>query len=305
MSLESCITFLREAGASDELKQHMKAVTDTQEVIAIGKKHGYAFDLHDLITASNSLRKEQSPQASSHQARHAPAASSAFYHYEFDMDHISAFAQITRALRHLKIKPASVDLRLYEQQFREDDFHFTSLSPTSPAFQSRYQDIMQSRSQDSPGAHDFSRRDFHLVNLDQYVEHPQYDQYFQAKTRMISLLEDFFGGEVRFSGSMWYPPHAYRLWHTNETQPGWRMYLIDFDEPAGDPSGTSFFRYMNPESKEIVTLEERPRLVRFFKIEQEREKLFWHCIVNATTRNRWSFGFSVPENWLEKFTQKR
>jgi hypothetical protein len=121
---------------------------------------------------------------------------------------------------------------------------------------------------------------------------------------MISLLEAFFGSEIRASGSMWYPPFGYRLWHTNETQPGWRMYLIDFDEPAGDPAGISFFRYMNPQSKEIVTLEERPKLVRFFKVEQEKDKLFWHCIVNATTRNRWSFGFVVPENWTDKLLHK-
>ena len=159
---------------------------------------------------------------------------------------------------------------------------------------------MQSHWQDSLAEHDFSRRDFRLVNLDQHVEHPLYDQYFRAKTRMISLLEGFFGSEIRFSGSMWYPPFGYRLWHTNETQPGWRMYLIDFDEPTGDAGGTSFFRYMNPENKEIVTLEERPKLVRFFKMEQEKDKLFWHCIVNATTRNRWSFGFVVPENWMDR-----
>jgi len=305
MSLESCITFLQKAGASDELKQCMKAVTDTQEVIALGKKYGYTFDLHDVMAASNALRGEQSPHATSHQARPATAASTAFYHYEFDMDHIPGFAEITREVSNLKIKPSTVDLRLYAQRFRDDDFHFTSLSPASPGFLQRYQEIMQARPEDAAGEHSFARRDFHLVNLDHYVDHPQYDRYFQAKTRMISLLEGFFCGEVRFSGSMWYPPQAYRLWHTNETQPGWRMYLIDFDEPVGDPTGTSFFRYMNPESKEMVTLEERPRLVRFFKIEQEREKLFWHCIVNATTRNRWSFGFAVPENWLEKFAQQR
>jgi hypothetical protein len=269
----------------------------------MGKKYGYTFDVHDLITASNSLSGGKSPQAAGPQARPATSASSVFYHYEFDMDHIPGFQQITRELSNLKIKPSSVDLRLYEQSFREDDFQFTSLSPTSPGFHQRYQEIMHACAENAPGKHAFSRRDFHLVNLDQYVEHPRYDHYFQAKTRMISLLEGFFSGEVRFSGSMWYPAHAYRLWHTNETQPGWRMYLIDFDEPVGDLAGTSFFRYMNPQSKEIITLEEHPGLVRFFKIEQEQDKLFWHCIVNATTRNRWSFGFAVPENWLEKFAQ--
>lgn len=304
MSIESCVKFLREAETSGELKQQMKAATDTKEIIALGKKYGYAFDTRDLITASNSLNGRDGSHATSSQTRQATAVNSAFYHYEFNMDQIPGFEEITRELNNLKIKPANVDLRRYEQSFREDDFQFTSMSPAAPGFQQRYQEIMQSCQENSSNEHDFSRRDFHLVNLDQYVEHPQYDRYFQAKTRMISLLENFFGGGVQFSGSMWYPSRAYRLWHTNETQPGWRMYLIDFDEPAGDPSGTSFFRYMNPQNKEIVTLEESPRMARFFKIEQEKDKLFWHCIVNATTRNRWSFGFAIPENWLDKFARK-
>src|SRR5262249_55391984 len=151
------------------------------------------------------------------------AAGSAFYHYEFDMEHVPGFEEITREMDNLKIKPASVDLRRYEQSFRADDFQFTSMSPAEPGFHQRYQEIMQARSENPPGEHTPFRRDFHLVNLDQHVEHPQYARYFQAKTRMISLLEDFFGETVLFSGSMWYPPHAYRLWHTNETQPGWRM----------------------------------------------------------------------------------
>ncbi|HEY1351443.1 MAG TPA: Nif11-like leader peptide family natural product precursor [Ktedonobacteraceae bacterium] len=305
MSGESCSKFLREVSASDELKQQMKAVTDVKEVIALGKSHGYTFDAQDLMAASHALSAADGAPTGSHQARPADTLRSAFYHYEYDMDQIPGFQQISSALGNLKIQPASVDLSRYAQSFCEDDLHFTSLSPTSPEFEQRYQEIMHAQQGDCSQAHAFSRRDFHLVNLDHYVEDPRYAAYFQAKTRMISLLEDFFRAEVRFSGSMWYPPNAYRLWHTNETQPGWRMYLIDFDEPAKDPAGTSFFRYMNPESKEIVTLTERPGLVRFFKIEQEKEKLFWHCIVNATTRNRWSFGFAVPENWLEMFAPRR
>ena len=56
---------------------------------------------------------------------------------------------------------------------------------------------------------------------------------------------------------------------------------------------------MNPETKEIVTLQDRPSM-RFFKIEQRKDKLFWHCIVNGAAPNRWSFGFVVPESWMNK-----
>ncbi|MGH2510598.1 MAG: Nif11-like leader peptide family natural product precursor [Ktedonobacteraceae bacterium] len=300
MSIESCTTFLRTFTSSDELKQQMKAVTDPKEVIAIGKRYGYTFDTQDIIAASASLGAELSASEPSTPAQANADITSAFYHYEFGIEQIPGFEEVARELQHLKIKPATVNLSLYEKSYREEDFQFTSLSPAAPEFNQRYEEVMHPHWQDAESGSDFSRRDFHLVNIDQHVNHPSYEQYFQAKTRLIASLETFFDSEVRFSGSMWYPPFAYRLWHTNETQAGWRMYLIDFDEFAGNPKGTSFFRYMNPQSKEIVTLEERPKIVRFFKIEQEKEKLFWHCIVNATTRNRWSFGFVVPDNWMEQ-----
>jgi hypothetical protein len=303
MTIEACVTFLREIADSDELKQQMKAVTGTKEVVAIGKRYGYAFDSNDIMAASSTLGEEATIQETRSLAKEAPSNSSAFYHYEFDMGQISGFEPVVRELNNLKIKPASVDFDLYQQSFRADDFQFTTMSPAEPGFKKRYTEIMQTQWQRSPVEHEFSRRDFHLINLDHHTEHPLYHQYFQAKARVISSLEDFFGAEVRFSGSMWYPPSAYRLWHTNETQAGWRMYLIDFDEDpreTEDTEGKSFFRYMNPQSKEIITLEERPQIVRFFKVEQEKEKLFWHCIVNATRRNRWSFGFAVPESWMNK-----
>lgn len=301
MSVEACTHFFQMFTSLDELKQQMKAITDPREMVALGKRYGYAFDTQDIVAASSALVGESSAPEPGLPAQEEAQRQSAFYHYEFDMRRIPGFEKVAEELPRLKIKPSTVDLRLYEKSYREEDFQFTSMSPAAPEFSQRYEEVMQSHWQDSLNGPDFSRRDFHLVNLDQHVEHPLYDDYFQAKTRLISALETFFGSEIRFSGSMWYPPFAYRLWHTNETQAGWRMYLIDFDEPAGDAKGTSFFRYMNPQSKEIVTLEEHPQLVRFFKIEQEKDKLFWHCIVNATTRSRWSFGFTVPDNWMEKF----
>lgn len=303
MSTETCVTFLQEISTSNELKQQVKSITDTKEVIVLGKRYGYTFDAQALTEASALLSNETRATGTSAPTPPAPAASSNFYHYEFKLAQIPGFEEITRELSNLKIKPSSVDMSLYENRFRADDLQFTSMSPAAPDFESRYKEVMQSHWQHAIEKDDFARRDFHLVNLDQHVEHPLYPQYFEAKNWMISHLERFFGSEIRFSGSMWYPPSSYRLWHTNETQAGWRMYLIDFDEPTGDTNGTSFFRYMNPQNKEIITLQESPLIARFFKIEQEKDKLFWHCIVNATTRNRWSFGFTVPENWMDKFPQ--
>lgn len=290
MSVESCTAFLRVARQDARVRQQMKAMTGIAEVIRLGRVHGYRFDDRDLMMASSSAADtgEHEPEPEPPPAD----ASTAFYHYEYDMERIPGFAAVIAELPKLKIKPDTVDLARFDERFRLEDLRSTSMVPGGT-------DHRRWRAGLDAQIDRETRRDFHLINLDEHVGHAAYDDYFAAKTRLIDALENVFGGEVRFSGSMWYPPSGYRLWHTNETQPGWRMYLIDFDEDFDDPQHTSFFRYLHPETGELVTLRERPRLVRFFKIEQDPERLFWHCIVNPTRRHRWSFGFNVPGTWLD------
>ena len=164
-----------------------------------------------------------------------------------EFDQVRGFDDAAHALRALKIKPSTVDMDSFNQHFRREARDVADISPASPEFRERHDELMKSESDISP---EFARCWFHLVNLDEHVEHDLYDEYFQAKTRLVESLERFFGDEVRFSGSLWYPPSGYRGWHTNETQPGWRMYLIDFDGSEADTAGKSFFRYVNPQTGE-------------------------------------------------------
>jgi hypothetical protein len=298
MSVDSCVAFFDEAKRSPELRQTFKAITDTRELIALGQRRGFTFDAQEVMAAS-SMDGDGQPAAGA-ATEPKPATESRFCHYEFSMNEIPELRGAAEELANLTIKPSTANLDLYGETFREDDLRWTDMSPAATGFAGYYEEVMRSQRGAGADSHEFSRRDFHLVNLDHHVDAPGYEAYFQAKTRMISTLEAFFGQELQFSGSMWYPPFSYRLWHTNETQPGWRMYLIDFDEEIPEPDTASFFRYMNPETKEIVTLQDRRKLMRFFKIEQRKDKLFWHCIVNGAARNRWSFGFAVPESWMNK-----
>ncbi len=298
MSVDSCVAFLEAVHRSVELQQEMKAMTDPSELVALGRRRGYDFDSREIAAASVSAAQGQDAPPTEESGPGGLPTTSAFYHYEFDLAELPAFAEVAAILPELEIKPPSVELGRFERAFRRDDLEWTNMSPAAPEFSGIYEEIMRSHWSDADGIRS-ERRDFHLVNLDQHTSHVLYEDYFAAKVRMISALERVFGGKVQFSGSLWYPPKSYRLWHTNETQPGWRMYLIDLDGDDG-ASGTSFFRYMNPESKELVTLEDRPRSMRFFKIEQEQDKLFWHCIVNPSDRHRWSFGFAVPDNWMDR-----
>jgi hypothetical protein len=303
MSVESCAAFLRVAYSSPSVQQQLKAVTGTQEIVKIGRRNGYDFGIRDLMAASSSFPGRTGAAAD---RAAGPAATettatgtTVFYHHEYKIADIPGFAEILDELPRLKIRPASVDLAEFADRFRDDDLRSTSMSPAEPEFRSWYEGIMKAGWRDPTLGGGAPRRDFHLVNLDEHVEHPGYDEYFDAKFRTIQTLEKFFGTEIRFSGSLWYPPSSYRLWHTNETQPGWRMYIVDLDKPFTDSSAASFFRYMNPQTHEIVTLRESPQIVRFFKAEQDPDRLFWHCIVNPTDRHRWSFGFVVPDNWID------
>jgi hypothetical protein len=293
MSVESSRAFLRIAYDSPELKQRLKAVTGTQEIVRLALRYGYTFNVPELMEASSSFTAGPAPAE-------PPAAgiASGFLHYEYRLADLPGLEGVIDELPHLKIKPPTVDLERFGRTFSEEDLRSTSRSPADPEFRAWHEEMMKAHWRDPAFGTDAPRRDFHLVNLDEHVDHPGYDRYFEAKHRTVRALEGFFGAEVRFSGSLWYPPSSYRLWHTNETQPGWRMYVIDFDEPPAGPADTSFFRYMNPRTSEIVTLPERPRIVRFFRAEQEPSRLFWHCIVNPTERHRWSFGFVVPDDWM-------
>jgi predicted ribosomally synthesized peptide with nif11-like leader len=291
MSVDSCAAFLDRARVDPELGETLRAVTDTRELVALGRRAGYAFELEDLLVASSAATSVAAPAA----APAAESAESAIHHYELELTRIPELAPVLDGLEHLTIQPASVDLEEFAGALRHDDLEWTDMSPAAAGFQERYEEIMASHWRGTAG-----RRDFHLVNLDQHVDHPVYDSYLEAKVRTIRHLSDAFGCEIRFSGSMWYPPFSYRLWHTNENQPGWRMYLIDLDADVAPGDARSFFRYMNPETKELVTLQDRPKLLRFFRIDQRSDKRFWHCIVNGARRNRWSFGFVIPDDWMTR-----
>jgi Lanthionine synthetase C-like protein/Nif11 domain len=305
MSVASCTAFLGRAQGDQGLQALMRAVTDTREVIALGHRSGYSFDVEDLMTASSALTVPESSPPVPARATDARAGvgETAICHYELDLRAIPEMKPVLDELANLTIQPTTVDRDRFRAAYRREDLEWTSMSPAARGFRDRYDEVMTQHWNGDSGVEQH-RRDFYLVNLDQHVDHPLYPGYFDAKMRTIGHLERVFGSEIQFSGSMWYPPFAYRLWHTNETQPGWRMYLIDFDEDIAPSDTRSFFRYMNPQTKEIVTLQDRPKMLRFFRVDQRADRLFWHCIVNGADRNRWSFGFVVPDDWMARLTSR-
>ncbi len=103
-------------------------------------------------------------------------------------------------------------------------------------------------------------------------------------------VSSFFHQECKCAVNVLYPKGGYRYWHTNKYNAnGWVMFLVH-------TQGTeqSFFRYIHPDTKELVTCYDTPACVNFFHL--NANNLLWHCIA-ADETNRWSQGFFVPSNW--------
>ncbi|MDA0566909.1 Nif11-like leader peptide family natural product precursor [Streptomonospora sp. S1-112] len=303
MSIESCTQFLRTVYSSRELTAQLRAMTAAREMVALGRRHGFDFQLTDLAAASSAFVPPEGEAPGPPPAPEPAAADpgrTSFYHHEYSLTDLPGFEPVLSEIPRLAIKPPTVDLDAFARRHRSDDLRTTDLAPGSPEYRAWEAGVQRAaEAEGRPGPPDSNEREFHVINLDEHVDHPGYLDYLAAKGRTIAALEDLFGCEIRFSGSMWYPPNSYRLWHTNESQPGWRMYIIEVDPPFASAE-TSFFRYMHPDTGELVTLTERPKIVRFFKVEQDPDRLFWHCIVNPTASDRWSFGFVVPDGWQRR-----
>jgi hypothetical protein len=296
MSVTSCSTFLESLEESTELQQLLKSITAVPEMIRLAQRHGYRFDADDLAVASSTAG--QRPIVAP--APPAPVGRTRFDHFEYPLEDVPELARVLRELPQLKRRPATVDMELFHRRFDAGDMATLERPPHGPGFE-RHQADLRDRRPEHGG-----RRDFHLVNLDEHVDADGYDDYFAAKVRVVESLEDVFGAEIRCSGNLWYPPGGYRLWHTNETQPGWRMYVVDLGGDGGaQDRPRPFFRYQRPSTGEVVTLPERRRIVRFFKAEQDPARLFWHCIANPSTVDRWSFGFVVPDGWRDRLAIAR
>ncbi len=106
-------------------------------------------------------------------------------------------------------------------------------------------------------------------------------------------VEGFFGGPCTRVGDFWYPAGGYRSWHTNNYDVhGWEMFLVDVDVPQG-----SYFQYIDPATGAWVKVPDKPGMINIFKVDPKNH--FWHSIVSENA-NRWSQGFRIPDNWIER-----
>ena len=75
------------------------------------------------------------------------------------------------------------------------------------------------------------------------------------------------------SGHFIYPPTGYMGWHTNYKYPCKRLYITYATEDK-----KSFFRYRDPETKEIITdYDDKGITLRQFDV-TGKPPYFWHCV---------------------------
>jgi len=86
------------------------------------------------------------------------------------------------------------------------------------------------------------------------------------------------------AGHFLYAPGAHMGWHTNSAFPGWRLYLTHATDP-----GDSFFRYRDPDTREITTSPDDRWTLRLFHVSLARP--LWHCVYSETERS--SLGYIV------------
>ena len=122
--------------------------------------------------------------------------------------------------------------------------------------------------------------------------------YFRNPSPRIAPLrramDRFFGCECPCIGDQFYPPGAFRGWHTDRFgYVGWVVFLVQVAQP-----GRSSFRYMDPAGGGMVVVPDRNDVAYFFRTSAE-EPLFWHGVLCEDTF-RWSQGFSIPPDWRSR-----
>jgi hypothetical protein len=93
---------------------------------------------------------------------------------------------------------------------------------------------------------------------------------------------------------MLYPKGGYMGWHHNANAPGYNI-LLSWSE-----KGTGFFRYQDPTTKEIVTMQDTPGWtckVGYYGPWHEPDRIYWHC-ASAHEEERVTLGYIIPHEGM-------
>jgi hypothetical protein len=217
--------------------------------------------------------------------------------YSFQLDEIKGFEEIKRTALELSVIPNDFDLTMLHANIGIERHQYLrnsleelpdkekELKCEAKMHLNKVLPILNSNIKDSNHreSKEWSFRPGHIA----------FNPQFHRLKNLNQLLNDFFKFNCIDAGDFYYPPNGFRSWHTNKYDlESWFAFFVDVDQPK-----KSFFKFIDPETNELITHWDEPKTINIFKI--KKLDLFWHCI-GTTEGNRWSQGFTIPGNWKEK-----
>lgn len=103
-----------------------------------------------------------------------------------------------------------------------------------------------------------------------------------------------WSGSRNCAVKMLYPKGGYMGWHHNANAPGYNILL------SWSKDGLGYFRYQDPKTKEIVTMNDTPGWtckVGYYGPWHEPDRIYWHC-ANAKHEERFTLGYIIPHEGL-------
>ncbi len=116
------------------------------------------------------------------------------------------------------------------------------------------------------------------------------------KNALKTLDEELlaWSGSRNNAVKMLYPKGGYMGWHHNANAPGYNILL------SWSKDGKGYFRYQDPITKEIVTMQDTPGWtckVGYYGPWHEKDKIYWHC-ANAEHEERLTLGYIIPHRGM-------
>lgn len=218
------------------------------------------------------------------------------FFYSFSIDEIKGFEEISRSAKALSQVPPDFNLSAVHDFVGKERFDRMrqSLEQAPNKEKALKHEAEAHLHKTLPKLNSAIQETNHLKGAEWSLR-PGYIAYNPASNRINALneqVDDYFGVHCECSGDFLYPTGGFRGWHTNKYDgESWTLFLIDVDKPR-----SSFFRFIDPETNEVITHWDEPGTVNVFKI--SASQLLWHCI-GSVDANRWSQGFLVPDNWRD------
>jgi len=113
-------------------------------------------------------------------------------------------------------------------------------------------------------------------------------EHKEKRLKLSKKLCSYLGARNQ-AVNVFYPEGGYMGWHNNWNASGYNILL------SYSPTGNGFFRYMDPLTKEIVTMEDKPGWtckVGYYGRGREPDKVYYHCA--GSYEPRITLGFVVP-----------